>query len=622
MTISLGTAIYYSIKPVLKIYAIIFVGFLAARFNILTVEVGRGISNLVVNVLIPCLLFNKIVTNISHKDIKDVGIVVLTSLLIYALGCCSALITQLLTPVPKRWFWGLLFAGTFANISDLPIGFVQSLANGHLFSEAEIDKGVAYSCIFSACQGFMLMNLGMFRMVGLDFKESKDEEKSTTTTTTATPPPSSQQHAGKQSSGTENTINISDEAPANDVVEFNHRREASHAENFSLMDVDLNSLADNEVEDDSYNSEKPSGTFYPPISLGASAERSLQSSATDPNDGFNPLHNNTSRIHSVISIDSHGYASNVSHGIDANIRRRRPSSNASSSKIRNSRKPAQTVRDVIGQYSAVDKIRTGELDLSRPLTLTEDVGTTNATFGGYGKEMEEDELEPPNIPGADQYVCPALHRTTTVRSTKKSNFRLFIDKCHLNWLVYILVNFIRPSSLGALLGIICSMIPWLRGIFVHNELSMHMAPDGEPVLSCFMDFTQYVGNSCIPLGLLLLGSILGRLQMKNIPKGFIRVVAMMTAFRLVVLPIIGILWTNALSSMKWLETDIGKLVIILTWSMPSSTSQIYFTAFYTPADGDHLQMDLLSVFFLSQYMCLFISLAFVVTFTLKMQLSL
>lgn len=136
-----------------------------------------------------------------------------------------------------------------------------------------------------------------------------------------------------------------------------------------------------------------------------------------------------------------------------------------------------------------------------------------------------------------------------------------------------------------------------------------------------MDFTAYIGNACIPLGLLLLGGTLARLEVNSLPKGFDRSVILMTVFRLIISPIIGVLWANKLYSMNWLESRIGKFVMILTWSMPCSTSQVYFTAFYTPVVGSHIQMDCLSVFFVAQYAILFITLSFVVTYTLKVDLK-
>ncbi|EHN00524.1 Ecm3p [Saccharomyces cerevisiae x Saccharomyces kudriavzevii VIN7] len=57
-----------------------------AKMSILTVEATRIISDIVLTVLLPCLSFNKIVANIEDKDIKSVGIICLSALLIFGTG--------------------------------------------------------------------------------------------------------------------------------------------------------------------------------------------------------------------------------------------------------------------------------------------------------------------------------------------------------------------------------------------------------------------------------------------------------------------------------------------------------------------------------------------------------
>ena len=88
-----------------------------------------------------------------------------------------------------------------------------------------------------------------------------------------------------------------------------------------------------------------------------------------------------------------------------------------------------------------------------------------------------------------------------------------------------------------------------------------------------------------------------------------------------VIPIIGVAWANKLYKINWLESTIAKFVMILTWSMPSATAQVYFTAFYTPLEGAHTQLDCLSVLILMQYAILFITVPFVVTYTIKVDLQ-
>ena len=573
MSIDLGAAIYIALKPILKIYTIIGVGFLLARYNIVSMETARGVSNMVVNAILPCLTFNKIVSNISDEDIKEVGVIVLSAMMLFAVGSLCAVVTRYAMNVPKQWFWGLMFAGFFPNISDLPIAYVQSMSNGTVFSSSSVDKGVAYCCIFLMSQSFFMMNFGMWRVVGLDFRRNWDEEEN---------------DCQDIDSG------VSDE-------ENSSLGEPQQSRNLSQDDPSIYSNA----------SEKPETA--PDIFLGGNHTNSTQSmNLLQPQNAYvkeNSPSLKSYRTHSIVTSPDLRLRTAGCHTADCH----RTSSYTIDDRKRSSRRRASSANDFITEYSAADQIRDGELDLSRPLTLTEELGNKNSTIGM--RSPEDLSLADPGGKSLSKVS------STLSRAHRCSEIPPLINHYNLSWIVYFLINFIRPASLGASLGIIVSMIPWVKACFVHTNVHVHNAPDGEPVLNFLMDFTSYIGNACVPLGLLLLGGTLARLQVKKLPKGILRVALTMTVFRLMVIPIIGVAWANKLYKMHWLDTIIGKFVMILTWSMPSATAQVYFTAFYTPLEGSHIQMDCLSIFFIMQYAVLFITVPFVITYTLKVDLK-
>ena len=123
---SIGLVIYAAVKPIFKIYFIIGVGFYLARRNILTVTTCRDISDLIVTAILPCLLFNNVVSNLQSLDIKNIGIIFFTATLLFGVGALLAIATYFTTKGPKRWFGGLLSVGLFPNISDLPIAYLRS----------------------------------------------------------------------------------------------------------------------------------------------------------------------------------------------------------------------------------------------------------------------------------------------------------------------------------------------------------------------------------------------------------------------------------------------------------------------------------------------------------------
>ncbi|SCU93931.1 LADA_0G05622g1_1 [Lachancea dasiensis] len=610
MSIGLGVAIYAAVKPVLKIYVIIFVGFLLAKYNLVTVETSRGISNMVVNAILPCLTFNKIVGNISAKDIKEVGVLVLTAFVIFATGGVCAYLTKWVANSPRQWYWGLLFAGVFPNISDLPIAYVQSMSNGSVFNSSQVDRGVAYCCIFLTTQSFLMMNFGMFRIVGLDFREpQKDDEQQVESTS-----PANFSHGRAESVITDEHGNalqswLSDKAKSN----------ASVGRNYNTTDA--GSVTGNNSSQDERTLEHEQD----PVPFDA---QSIPSSSLSSNSEYSvDALPSVSRRGSTMSRRTQGHSmapvpipSPIEKMATVRSNSSQRSAGSQSRRGKKHRRPSQTMNDVINEYSAARRIKTGEMDLTHPLSLTQEVGEDNA-FSRDDSDISDDENEFTPTRTTDN----TLSRTNSNRSTrsrkKAGKISAIVKRYKLGWLLYILINFCRPASLGALLGILCCMIPWVKALFVHTYVHVHEAPDGEPVLNFLMDFTGYIGNACVPLGLLLLGGTLARLEIKSLPKGFWKTTAIMTTFRLVILPIIGIAWADKLYDINWIENDIAKFVVILTWAMPSATAQVYFTAFYTPLEGNHVQMDCLSVFFMCQYAFLFITLSVVVSYALKADLK-
>ncbi|QLQ82331.1 hypothetical protein HG537_0H00920 [Torulaspora globosa] len=585
MSVSLGAAIYIAVKPILKIYTIMAVGYLLVRFDIVSMETSRGISNMVVNAILPCLTFNKIVYGISDKDIKQIGVIVLSAALLFVVGGSCALLTKLVTPAPNKWFWGLLFGGIFPNISDLPIAYVQSMGNGSIFTSAEAEKGVAYCCIFLISQSFLMMNLGLWRLVGLDFRDS-DIAKTERPDGSLSPKSS----FGKDDLGSEHQTQGENFAAENqrsyELQSFNNAIE-SDSEDLPTASFRGRSRSLSRSRASSVKSLGALPRECPDIDLEA------QTSSSGP----------SARDHSALKRY---------YSTDVVSVQQKPSRHTSRRSSLRKRKPS--ISDVVLEYSVADQIRDGEIDLSRPLTLTEDLGYRNSTFRTMAQEDES----------TSNTSIEQDHHEFTVTRTKTSLGRIgrFLQRHKMGWIEYAVINFIRPASLGALLGIIVAMIPWVKALFVPTDVHAHNAPDGLPVLNFLMDFTSYIGNACVPLGLLLLGGTIARLEIGKLPKGFVRVAILMTILRLMVIPIIGVAWANKLYQLNWLDNVIGKFIVILTWSMPSATAQVYFTAFYTPLEGSHMQLDCLSIFILMQYSILFITVPFVVTYTIKVDLQL
>ncbi|CCH42963.1 putative transporter [Wickerhamomyces ciferrii] len=484
-SVPLGDIIYTAVKPIFKIYIIIFLGFLIGRKNILTVQTARTISDMVLFILLPSLIFNKIVTNIQNSDIKQIGIIVLICLCLFSMGAIFALLSHYFTRGPRYWRGGSLMVGLCPNISDLPIAYMTTFAGGIVFNEEQGEKGIAYICMFTMVQILMQFNLGTFKLIAWDFNTQLQEDSD---------------------------------------IENNPKE-------MSTTQTNQSSISSSSSSRESFDQEQ--NQIIPLENLQRSSTSNSQHSS-----------------HSTQSI-----------------RRQR----------------SQSIHDVINEYSESERIRSGK-------------------------------VEP--IPGdfTDLTTIP------TKQPPAKGNWKTIPKR--LFW--FFLDNFTKPVSLACTIGIIISMIPWVKALFVKtNQTSLPNAPDQEPPLSFIMDFTGYLGQATVPLGLLILGSTLSRLEVKSLGNFKIWSTPLaLTFIRLILLPIIGVLINTRLSKIGWYKDDeILQFICTMVFGLPNATSLIYITAFFTPLEGDFKQMDYLALTYILEYPILAISLPFLTTYTVKVCLG-
>lgn len=582
MTISLGMVIYASVKPIFKIYFIIGMGFYLAKRNILTVTTCRDISDLVVSAIMPCLIFNNVVTYLKSSDIKNIGIIFFEGTLLYIVGVSLAYVTSIISKSPKRWMGGLLSVGLFPNISDLPIAYLQTLSKGDVvFSASDGDKGVAYVCIFLASQVFYQFSLGLYRLVEWDFRDElktvsdDDQEKylpdtssldhshgHITQKSTPVEPESEREPVADVSlTNTRNdysSINSDDDLPDEPTTSSNRNppspnETAQHDEFLRQREMEMSRITSN-----------PRSS----ISTGYSEDQSASLSQT---------RSRSRRRSNSLSTNSNYYSLNPITSRTVDLRQQK----------------SQDISDVINEYSEFDRLRRNEV--RRVLSTTTEIGI---------ESIKSNDLTAPS-PGPE-------------KETKLLGRRIFTN------LLQTLKNFAAPNSVALIVSIAIAMAPPLKALFVAStHVHIHPAPDGLPPLSFIIDITSYVGNASVPLGLLLLGATISRLKINAMPDGFWKTAVALTAVRLIILPIFGVGLTTGIHKAGWFGSDkLVRFVSVLEFGLPSATSLVYFTAFYTdPQSDDHLQMDCLAVVCIAQYLILWFTLPFLVTFTLKVSLG-
>ena len=541
-SLPLGLVIYSAVKPIFKIYFIIAIGFYLAKRNILSVSTCRDISDTVVTAIMPCLIFNNIVSNLKSSDIKNIGIIVFTSALLFVFGGLLAYGIHIITKSPKRWLGGLISVGIFPNISDLPIAYLQTFAKGGvIFTTAQGEKGVAYVCIFLMAMVMCQFSFGLFRLIEYDFRDELkvDEEN-------------------KECSDSESSIRrqIEHEKSTNPSATGIGAEESRATPNNTNSDSDSiisqavvsDQLDIDEEEQDQHNQ------FLKTKAEQADKTRSRLSSDGSEGSVVRRRTSNTSEL-------SVPYTITLVLSRTSDLRRQR----------------SQNVQDVINEYSEFDALRNNEVQRTR--TATSEIAA-----------------EP------------------SVKSESKVT----------NYLKQLFKNITTPCSLSLILSIAIAMAPPLKALFVTSNFYISNAPDKLPPLSFIIDFTSYVGAASVPLGLILLGTTLARLQVKKMPPGFWKTALLITVARLIIIPIFGVGVTTGFNQGGWYGDDsLVRFVSVLEFGLPNATSLVYFTAFYTdPLSEEHLQMDCLAICLICQYAILWITLPFLTTFTLKVSMRL
>lgn len=147
--------------------------------NIMDVATSRNISYINRNVLLPCLVFNSIVTNLHYTDIKEIAIFCFCVVVYVLVG---ALVFLLLTgfgrfkTLDRTWHYGSAFALMFSTGLNLVVGYIQSLENASIFSADEINRGVGFTFIAFAMVEFLVYNLNGQALIKWDFDKKSIEQ--------------------------------------------------------------------------------------------------------------------------------------------------------------------------------------------------------------------------------------------------------------------------------------------------------------------------------------------------------------------------------------------------------------------------------------------------------------
>ncbi|CCH58993.1 hypothetical protein TBLA_0B01500 [Henningerozyma blattae CBS 6284] len=674
MSISFGQVVWSAFKPIIKIYLIIGLGILLAKLEIITAQATKIISDLILSVFLPCLAFAKIVSNIEGKDIKEVGVICLTAVMLYMTALFFSLMVRTFLPVPKRWYGGILATGTFQNASDLPIAYIQTMANGFVFTAQEGEKGVACIIIFMAMFMLCVFNLGGFRLIEMDFiNEKKTSEEEDVDDKSASLELSLNTNPSTSSSDLEKNPNFSN-------VIYSER-EHNNSSISSQHQIPTTYLSSDKINKETFSPKE----FLNPIPCYCSVR------STDTNINLFPESINTSNNYqnSITVQENQSYQntlhnSNISSNSNHTIFPFNGPSNVPTNKVdkpslsNKNHNPNMEFTPIALENPSEDGLTSetnwNETPCTSPMTYNtqgsiysklENIRAKRRRKGKHPNELviayshidRQKQLQKYNgITTLDRAVehfyspeSDDLHKTlldkikssdlkrilmseadVTDQDFRNSgkNFPAFIRVFNINsFIIFFLKNCFRPCSLAVIIGLTIAFIPWLKELFVTTPHTpyIHPAPDMEPPLNVLLSFTAYIGDACVPFGLLILGATLGTLQIGRLYPGFWKAAIVLVVIKLCIMPIFGILWCDRLIKAGWLSWESDEMllfVIALNWGLPSMTAAIYFTASSTPIDSpDPIQMECVSFFLMLQYPIIVITMPFLVTYFLKVQVK-
>ncbi|VEU22569.1 DEKNAAC103556 [Brettanomyces naardenensis] len=622
----LGEVIYSAVKPIIRMYMIILTGFFLARVGLLGVSTARALSDLALIIFMPALIFDKVVNYISISDIKTIGVIVLSAVMMYCLNAIIATGVVLFTPVPKtkthRWVGGALLAGIMQNVSDLPIAYLQAMS---MLTTEQSEKGTAYVIIWLAMYVTAQFNCGLFQLVETDFKYMRKFENDSDKDLEADEKPAMESHKANNDSQQDSSSSLVTNGNAEKQLSGGGMSTPSGSTPTDSSDQDINDYTASQTNIE------PSARTGTTTKLSSEVHQAVDSrvirttSITDSE--MTPV-SPTSTLSDAVSLETESsHVSRRRAALDPRALVTKTTSRASRLFSPSVSHPAVARIPSARSFGYYEREQTLD-EAMNPVSLYSDEVRSNTSKQSQQESLAEELVrEYSRVEPHNQNVSPSSKIVTETQLSSKDLDEM-VKKVPLaerykvfRYFLFFVANFKKPSSILLVVSLLIALVPWLKALFVNGgEVNLPNAPDKQPALSFILMYAEYLGQPCVPLGLLLIGSILGRLEVSQMPKGFWKCVVVHTLYRLCILPIIGILWVTKLKAIHWLDDPMSMLVTCMEFALPSATVQIYITAscmrpgVNTAAESG--PMNCLALYMIVQYFLLVVTMPIVVCYTI------
>ncbi|KAF4613989.1 hypothetical protein D9613_007634 [Agrocybe pediades] len=163
-----GTLIWISCRPLLRLMFCVSCGIGITKADIFPPVAAAGAGQVLLNITLPCLMFSKIVPAFTADNVGALGPLIFVALLYEGIGMLLAFIVKQFFWVPHRFRYGILVAGGWGNVGDIPTAVILSVTGAAPFSGIE-DQNLSVAYI----SAFILVTLfpfGGHKLVAWDFQ--------------------------------------------------------------------------------------------------------------------------------------------------------------------------------------------------------------------------------------------------------------------------------------------------------------------------------------------------------------------------------------------------------------------------------------------------------------------
>ena len=145
---------------------------------------------------------------------------------------------------------------------------------------------------------------------------------------------------------------------------------------------------------------------------------------------------------------------------------------------------------------------------------------------------------------------------------------------------HFLRQLLKPCTIVIILSFVVSLVDPLKALFIPPSSTFQphfrpVGPDGQPPLAFIFDTATFIGEACVPLGLICLGSALTSLNLRSgepFPKCAI---ASLALGKMVVIPIIGVAITRGFVHVGFMNRDDKVLQFVCMCVVSSLTCQLH-----------------------------------------------